>query len=165
MTPDLNISTISPPREASVAVLGRKQNETNLSSINPTALTNRLTCRPVLQQPSASVDRMTRATIARATGGLSPAALAGAYWDWATHLGLSPGKQVQLLGKAASQWIRLARHALQCATLEDETIDPCIEPLPQDKRFAHQAWQRWSYNIFYQGFILAKKRASRPRNR
>src|SRR5450830_1056616 len=38
------------------------------------------------------VDRSLHATAARFTFGLSPAALAEAYLDWATHLAFSPGK-------------------------------------------------------------------------
>jgi polyhydroxyalkanoate synthase len=30
----------------------------------------------------------------------------------------------------------------------------CIEPLPQDKRFVGDAWQKWPYNLIYQGFLL-----------
>ena len=42
------------------------------------------------------VDRSLHATIARFTFGLSPAALAKAYFDWAIHLAVSPGKRLQL---------------------------------------------------------------------
>jgi polyhydroxyalkanoate synthase len=31
---------------------------------------------------------------------------------------------------------------------------PCIEPLPQDKRFRGEAWQKWPYNLLYQSFLL-----------
>ena len=47
----------------------------------------------------------------RFTGGLSPAALAEAYADWAVHLAISPGKQVELAAKAMRKWVRLARFA------------------------------------------------------
>jgi polyhydroxyalkanoate synthase len=40
------------------------------------------------------------ATAARFTAGLSPAALAKAYYDWAIHLTFSPGKRLQLVDKA-----------------------------------------------------------------
>jgi polyhydroxyalkanoate synthase len=37
-------------------------------------------------------------------------------------------------------------------------LDPetqcCIEPLPQDNRFTHEAWQRFPYNLIYQAFLL-----------
>ena len=31
---------------------------------------------------------------------------------------------------------------------------PCIHPLPQDKRFRGDAWQKWPYNLIYQSFLL-----------
>jgi polyhydroxyalkanoate synthase len=40
------------------------------------------------------------AAIARFTSGISPAALAYAYLDWATHLIYAPGKRLQLFDKA-----------------------------------------------------------------
>ena len=40
-----------------------------------------------------SIDRLIHAHIGRATAGISPAALALAYVDWAVHLASSPGKQ------------------------------------------------------------------------
>ena len=50
-----------------------------------------------------AADRALHANLAQFTGGLSPAALAGAYWDWAVHLAVSPGKQMQLAEKACAQ--------------------------------------------------------------
>jgi len=99
------------------------------------------------------IDRSLHATLARFTLGLSPAALGGAYLDWATHLAASPGKQAQLFGKAVRKTIRLAHHAGQCA-LQGGMSDPCIEPLPQDRRFIGEAWRRWPYNFIYQSFLL-----------
>jgi polyhydroxyalkanoate synthase len=32
-----------------------------------------------------------------------------------------------------------------------------IEPLPQDHRFDHEAWQRWPFNLIYQGFPLRQQ--------
>jgi polyhydroxyalkanoate synthase len=84
---------------------------------------------------------------------LSPAALAGAYWDWAVHLASSPGKQMQLADKATRKAIRFANYTVRCA-LQDGGASPCIEPLPQDKRFLGEAWRRPPYNLFYQGFLL-----------
>lgn len=50
--------------------------------------------------PLDSFDRMVRAELARATAGLSPWALAEAYFDWAVHLAHSPGRRLQLAGEA-----------------------------------------------------------------
>ena len=95
---------------------------------------------------------MLHAAVGRATLGLSPAALALAYADWAVHLASSPGKQAHLVEKALRKAVRLGLYALRCAT-EPNTC-PCIEPLPQDRRFHGAQWQRWPFNLIYQGFLL-----------
>ncbi len=99
------------------------------------------------------VDRSLHASAARFTMGLSPAALAEAYLDWATHLVFSPGKQLQLIEKATRKATRLANYASRCA-LESGKAQCCIEPLPQDRRFAGEDWQKWPYNFMYQAFLL-----------
>ncbi len=99
------------------------------------------------------LDKSTHAALARLTAGLSPAALGAAYADWMVHLLASPGKQLQLAHKAAKKAARIANHAARCAMESGET-SPCIEPLPQDKRFAGEAWKRWPYNLVYQSFLL-----------
>jgi len=95
------------------------------------------------------LDRSFHAGVAHLTGGLSPAALAAAYWDWAIHLAASPGKQMQLAEKAARKAWRFGACASQYPA-----SPPCIDPLPHDKRFAGEAWRHWPYNLFYQGFLL-----------
>ena len=98
-------------------------------------------------------DRSLHAAIARFTNGLSPAALAHAYLDWATHLAYSPGKQLQLVDKAMRKAVRFTNYACRCA-MGGGKADPCIAPLPQDKRFAGEEWQKWPYNLVYQAFLL-----------
>ena len=118
-----------------------------------------LTGLPVERESYAStamaetIDRSVHAAAARMTAGLSPPALAAAFSDWAVHLASSPGKQGQLVQKAMKKSLRLARHAGACLASTDGT-PPCIEPLPQDRRFAGEAWQAWPYNFIYQGFLL-----------
>ncbi|MGD9501212.1 MAG: PHA/PHB synthase family protein [Methyloceanibacter sp.] len=98
-------------------------------------------------------DRSLHAAIARFTNGLSPAALAHAYLDWATHLAYAPGKQLQLIDKAIRKSVRLVNHVCRCA-MEGGKGEPCIAPLPQDKRFVGEAWQKWPYNVLHQAFLL-----------
>lgn len=98
------------------------------------------------------VDRTVHAGLARFTAGLSPAALISAYLDWGLHLAGSPGKRMQLIEKAARKTTRLANYAGRAATQGGREC--CIEPLPQDKRFAGEAWQQWPFNLIYQGFLL-----------
>jgi polyhydroxyalkanoate synthase subunit PhaC len=102
------------------------------------------------------LDRSLHATQARFTGGLSPAALIGAYWDWITHLASSPGKQIQLMEKASRKWVRFTRHAGECM-LQGGRSDACIKPLPQDRRFEADAWQFFPFNMIYQSFLLQQQ--------
>lgn len=99
------------------------------------------------------VDRALHAQAAHFTGGLSPTALALAYSDWWLHLALSPGKQLQLRSKALRKTIRLGQYAMRCA-LSPDAPAPCIEPLPQDRRFRSKGWQRWPFNFMSQAFLL-----------
>ena len=98
-------------------------------------------------------DRSLHAAIARVTMGLSPSALAHAYLDWATHLAGAPGKRLQLVDKAFRKAVRLANHTARCA-LTGASAEPCIVPLPQDRRFAGEDWQKWPYNLIHQTFLL-----------
>ena len=102
------------------------------------------------------VDRSLHATIARFTFGLSPAALAKAYFDWMTHLAVSPGKRLQLVDKAARKATRFGNYAFRFA-LEGGKAPCCIEPLPQDRRFAGEDWQKPPYNFMYQAFLLQQQ--------
>ncbi|MFM7084682.1 MAG: PHA/PHB synthase family protein [Hyphomicrobium sp.] len=102
------------------------------------------------------MDRATNAAIAKLTLGLSPASLMGAYLDWLTHLAASPGKRLQLMEKGFRKLARLQRNLLQCA-FRQNGYKPCISPLPQDKRFLSDGWQRWPFNFFYQSHLLLQQ--------
>ena len=52
--------------------------------------------------------------------------------------------------------VRFANYAARYAMSGGNT-ERCIEPLPQDKRFAAAEWQRWPYNFIYQGFLLQQQ--------
>ena len=101
------------------------------------------------------IDRSLHAAAARFTLGLSPAALTEAYLDWATHLTFSPGKQLQLVDKAARKALRFSNYLRCCA--ERASSEPCIAPLPQDRRFAGTEWQHWPYNALHQAFLLQQQ--------
>ncbi len=101
-------------------------------------------------------DRSLHAAIARFTFGLSPAALAKAYFDWATHLAVSPGKRMQLVEKAARKSIRFANYAFRSA-LQGGVAPCCIEPLPQDRRFDGADWQKPPFNFMAQAFLLQQQ--------
>jgi len=98
-------------------------------------------------------DRSLHAAMARFTAGISPAALAYAYLDWATHLTYAPGKRFQLVDKAVRKGVRFGTYAWHCA-MNHERATPCIEPLPQDRRFVGDAWRAWPFNFVSQAFLL-----------
>ena len=102
---------------------------------------------------SENFDRAIHAAAARFTMGLSPAALAEACSDWATHLVFSPGKRFQLIDKGSRKALRFANYAYRYAVERGRT-QPCIEPLPQDRRFVDDGWQKWPFDFIYQAFLL-----------
>jgi polyhydroxyalkanoate synthase len=89
------------------------------------------------------------------TAGISPAALIQAYTDWAQHLFMSPDKQIELVEKAARKWSQYLEYCPRACG--DPHCKACIEPLPQDRRFAGEAWQHWPFNGIYQGFLLTQQ--------
>ena len=101
-------------------------------------------------------DRSLHAALARFTLGLSPAALAAAYLDWAVHLMAAPGKRLQLVEKTARKATRFSSYAWHEA-LQPGRTPAVIEPLPQDRRFTGEAWQHWPFNLLYQGFLLQQQ--------
>jgi polyhydroxyalkanoate synthase len=101
------------------------------------------------------IDRSLNAAAARFTAGLSLPAMAEAWFDWLTHLAAAPGKRMQLLEKTVKKTARLALYT-HAQALPDRPAR-CIEPLPQDRRFDGEAWQRWPYNIIYQTFLLQQQ--------
>jgi polyhydroxyalkanoate synthase len=103
-------------------------------------------------QIAQTIDRKARANFARLTFGLSPSAIAIAYFDWINHLTVAQGKQARMAEKALRKLIRLGIYAVE--SIGNPDTPKCIEPLPQDKRFNHPAWRRWPYNLISQAFLL-----------
>ncbi len=102
-----------------------------------------------------NLDRSLNANLAHLTLGVSPLSLASDFGDWMSHLAASPGKQLQLAGKALSKSWRLGDYMLR--SLHDPATPPCIAPLPQDHRFAHAGWQAFPFNVLYQSFLLQQQ--------
>src|SRR5579862_682000 len=116
---------------------------------------------PIPDEPAADaaraevVDRLMHAWQGRFTASLSPAALMVAFYDWGVHLANAPGKQSLLVEKAVRKWVRLALHLSRAAREPD--CPRCIEPLPQDRRFADEAWREWPFSMIYQAFLLQQQ--------
>jgi polyhydroxyalkanoate synthase len=99
-------------------------------------------------------DRLTHAWQGRFTLGLSPAAVMLAYLDWLVHLANAPGKQAALIEKALRKG---ERFAVFCTRAADPNAPPCIEPLPQDRRFTAPGWRHWPFNLIAQSFLLTQQ--------
>lgn len=103
---------------------------------------------PAPETPTAKLDRVLHAAGAPLTGGVSPIALALMAADWAWHLGVSPGRQMELAALAA----QLTRDTLMPpAHGESDTGADDDDP-----RFRHEAWAAWPFSQMRRGFRNAE---------
>lgn len=102
-----------------------------------------------------AIDRMREAFSAHLTGGISPASLALALFDWSIHLASAPGKRMELADKAFRKWMRWATYMAAANVRPD--VKPCIEPLAGDDRFRGEAWRKHPYCCWAQGFLLTQQ--------
>jgi len=91
------------------------------------------------------LDEAVHAQLSRATFGLSPISLALACIDWAMHLAVSPGKQLQLSQRA----MQLTMDELQ--RISSPSDDAANSPT-EDTRFADPTWQQWPYSTLKDSF-------------
>ncbi len=107
------------------------------------------------------IDRAIHALSAKATLGLSPAALGLAFADWGMHMAASPGKQASLAALALQmqgQWLRYAAELSAHALRADKTPCPdCVTPPTTDRRFAAPQWQQFPFNLIAQRFLLREQ--------
>tara|TARA_R110000850_G_scaffold49695_8_gene122456 strand:- start:5365 stop:7191 length:1827 start_codon:yes stop_codon:yes gene_type:complete len=101
-----------------------------------------------LLAPFEALDRMAHASVAKATSGLSPSVLAEAWMDWATHLAVSPGKQLHLMEQAFrdAQTVWMASFGIG----KPEAAQDTSLALNADRRFAGEAWQKYPFNVWSQ---------------
>jgi hypothetical protein len=81
---------------------------------------------------------------------------AGIAGDGLSGLDGAPGglarQAVSTGSQGARKAMRLGAYALSSAVTGN--AEPCIKPLPGDHRFDHPGWERFPYNVVYQGFLL-----------
>lgn len=94
------------------------------------------------------LDRMLHASVAPFTHGLSPVSLALACADWAWHLGVSPGRQLELLTLATE----LGTNILQ----GQDTPGAATGAAAEDPRYRHAAWDTWPFNVMRNSFHNAE---------
>lgn len=112
------------------------------------------TWAPAAQHAPDPLDQPLTGALARLTHGISPAALALAYTDWASHLAVSPARQGQLAHLAWRQGWAWALHAAQAWAGQ---CTPCVAPAPNDRRFEPPPWQAPPFHMLAQGFLLAQQ--------
>ena len=97
--------------------------------------------------------------IAQLTGGMSPQALGGAWWNVVSRLALAPGRQAQIAQSAIQKAIALAQFTGSALKPQDEPVAPQAEGTPYASRFADPAWAKFPFNVLAQSFITAAELA------
>jgi len=109
---------------------------------------------PVVDSPieEPALDHTLHTAVAKYTGNLSPASLSLAHHDWAVHLAFSPDKQLALQKSLLQKITTFSQYSVHAASGKNK--EPLIVPSPADRRFTSEGWQRYPFNVFYQGFLL-----------
>lgn len=103
---------------------------------------------PGAESSYAALDCFVHGALAELTSGLSPVLAAQAWLDWISHLGLSPGKQAQLLALCQEAALRLGGLACGASAGGGDSAP--------DRRFADDGWQRWPYNVIKQSYLMTE---------
>lgn len=106
--------------------------------------------------PTAQLDTLAHAALARSTGALSPASALLAWQDWSAHLAASPGKQMALAQLAATQAGALAQFYRDRLQAQRGEARDRVEPPLQDRRFAAPQWRQWPFSLWQQSFLLTQ---------
>ncbi len=104
---------------------------------------------------SDDASRELLAAIAQWTGGMSPQALGGAWWNVMSRLALAPGRQAQLAQTAIQKAIALAQFTGGALKPQGEPVGPQAAGTPYANRFADPAWTKFPFNVLAQSFITA----------
>jgi polyhydroxyalkanoate synthase len=101
------------------------------------------------------LDRSLHSAMASYTGGLAPAVLAGAFFDWYSHLLFSPGKRIELMREAAQSESENCALAPCRAGGADES--PNLNPVKGDARFRAPQWNSAPFNLYAKYFLSVEK--------
>ena len=125
----------------------------------------------VSDQAARLLDQKFQASVAKLTGSQSPALNTMAFFDWAIHLMVSPGKQLVLAQLAQQHLQQLQSLAIESVALGMETSmskalrgnqpSPApSEPIPvpiSDRRFKDPAWSQFPFNVMQQAYLMQEK--------
>ncbi|HYB04046.1 MAG TPA: poly-beta-hydroxybutyrate polymerase N-terminal domain-containing protein [Nitrososphaerales archaeon] len=96
------------------------------------------------------MDRLINSWQGRFTLALSPEALGLAYFDWATYMRKSPGKQMELIEEAFGLFQKCCHDALECFKNKDRPS--YAGDFRDDTRFVSEEWDKWPFNLYRQSF-------------
>ena len=102
-----------------------------------------------------TLDQTLQSIIGKLTGGLSPAALLLAFFDWFLHLNIHPAKQLRLLQLYQENFWYLFRCYFFLMDIDKNQIQ-LLKTTPQDKRFANHLWHQFPYNFIHENFLLVQ---------
>jgi polyhydroxyalkanoate synthase len=101
-----------------------------------------------------NIDRLLRAATGHITQGISPHAIATAWFDWTSHFARSPQRQVELAALAVTNAMLVASFATQAIGLP--SLKPPFAPEGGDHRFADCAWRALPYVLWQQAFLAVE---------
>ncbi len=114
----------------------------------------------VIDKLAAALDREVGKSLAKATMGMSPPAVASAWIDWAMHLALSPGKQLKLLNSGLNKTRKLLPYAFRAsmaAVRRQPAPEAVAAPEAHDRRFQGDKWDKFPFNTLSQSFLMARQ--------
>lgn len=99
------------------------------------------------------IDSALQVAIGKFSGGISPAALLLAFFDWYLHLLMQPTKHLELIELYENNVNYLMQQFI--GHLQgDKTGEYAAISSPQDKRFTGKSWQQFPYSFYYESFLL-----------
>nr|WP_256977503.1 alpha/beta fold hydrolase [Bordetella genomosp. 10] len=103
------------------------------------------------------MDGRAHALWANTWASLSPESAMLAAMDWASHLALSPGKQLEIAKLASDQMHQFLHYLREHA--KDGPLNPFNRATPPilDRRFRDPAWQKWPFNVLHQAFLMTQE--------
>lgn len=106
-------------------------------------------------EQAEQLDRTMHVSLAKLTGGMSPAAIPLAYLDWLIHLWMAPGKRGLLLEQGMRNWGQLAKYTLEASMGKEP--EPLVTTSRSERRFNSDAWNRFPFNVWSQQFLLTRE--------
>lgn len=100
-------------------------------------------------------DRMIHAQMGTFVGWLSPATAIISYFDWLSHLTISPAKQIDVFNKTLQNVSRFFLYAME--SLHGKPCKPCVQLRESDRRFRNELWSNPPFNYYAQSFLLNER--------